>query len=231
MGTGRSDPFGNPADFARPLPPAPKAPQAPPLTLSGQPDDNSFGESERVAPLPVRSDRKPLPRDKLKREGSESSLLVDTIFPSTVKTKTTDGSHAADYKNHQSSSHLSVMSLSVGDMGLSDDGLGDMPSNLTSQLAAIRNEKDLASRFNSSLRLGRGSQSSRPSASNKRNSANSDVVDISHSAYMDMSVATLGDRLSEYGDMSVARMTESQANMSFINVFEETDPNVADGKD
>lgn len=166
-----------------------------------------------------------MPRDKLKREGSESSLQVDNIFPSTtVKTKKNDGHNANDYKNHHSSSHLSVMSLSVGDMGLGDDAIGDMPSAFTNQLAAIRNEKDLSSRFNSSLRLGRQSNKS----SGKRTATSNDM---SQSGFMDMSVATLGDRLSEFGDMSAARMTDSQANMSFSNVFEETDKEIcADGR-
>ncbi|GKY97084.1 hypothetical protein MPSEU_000666900 [Mayamaea pseudoterrestris] len=211
----------SPMEFPRPLAPAPSAPQAPPLTFSSslqthkQLDDNSFGESERLAPLPSKTELK-LSRDKLKREGSESSIQVDTIFPqgTTVKTKKNDGTNAAtgDYKNHQSSSHLSVMSLSVGDMGL-DDAVGEMPS----QLAAIRSEKDLSNRFNTSLRLGQ--RSSR--MSNKRHSLTGE--EFSQAVYMDMSVATLGDRMSEYG--------ESQANMSFVNVFEETDKDICqDGR-
>lgn len=151
---------------------------------------------------------------------------MDAIFPTTVKTKKNDGNNAntgasSDYKNHQSSSHLSIMSLSVGDMGIGEDVVTEVPSstegNLASQLAAVRSsDKDLSTRFNNSLRLGR----SKPG---KRNSTNSEVTDISHSGYMDMSVATLGDRMSEFGDMSAARMSDSQANMSFVNVFEETD--------
>ena len=38
---------------------------------------------------------------------------------------------------------------------------------------------------------------------------------------MEMSVATLG--LSDAGEMSLARMSESQATMSFSNVFEDVD--------
>ena len=193
--------------------------QQAPLSLPSFLDDSTRKESERLAPLPSRDELAlKLSRvNKLNREESEKSIQVDNIFPRSVMTKKTDGA-GADYKMHPSSSHLSIMSLSMGDMGLGDD----IPIENPSEPACLADEKDLSTRFNNSLRLGR--HSSGNSAAAQRNTSN----DASHSAFMNMSVATLGgDRFTdEFGDMSVVRMTESQANMSFSNVFEETDNDV-----
>jgi hypothetical protein len=77
---------------------------------------------------------------------------------------------------------------------------------------------NLANRFNTSLRLGQGRSSSRPPL-RRQSSADGDLGQV-----MNMSVATLGDRdMSEYSNTSAGMGNLSDAQMSFSNVFEETE--------
>jgi hypothetical protein len=87
----------------------------------------------------------------------------------------------------------------------------------------------LATMFNSSLSLRNNAVEISIKKRHPKLSGSSDTDDSGMGCSMagfDMSVATLGDRMSEMGEMSIARMSESQANManmSFSNVFEETE--------
>ena len=158
---------------------------------------NDSWEPERVAPLPP---RKPPSKGStegrpkgLEREASEKSLKVDSIF----------GGGSKKYQDYQgSSAHLSAMSLSIGDMH--------------SQVSETTNPDDLAPLFNTSLRVG-----GRRDATSRLNTSVSTGLHSSLGHVMDMSVATLGDRLSDFGEASIQRLTESTADMSFSNVFED----------
>lgn len=118
-------------------------------------------------------------------------------------TSSLDAALTSDYRSNRpkataNNSQRSLMSLSVDGMGTSQD-LGD-----TNYLSAL---------FNSSLKI----SGNKPSAM-KTNATSSSQL----SGTMEMSVNTLeGDQLSDFGDSAFIKMTESQAEMSFGNVFEE----------
>jgi hypothetical protein len=167
-----------------------------------QQQDACETEQEPVGPLPARRRRA-----HMDRENSEKSLIMDNIFGGNNKQQDPSG-HKDRFGN--SSAMLSVMSLSIGDM--------QEPVTLHS----VRDQEEIDSltpMFNSSMRFG-GERPIRR-VPRRTNSGDGNSLDLAH--VMDMSVATLGDRLSEFGDESMARMTSSQANMSFSNVFDETE--------
>jgi len=174
-------------------------------TTSPYTDYTRCSEPERVAPLPPR--KPPMKgstttegRPKgMEREASEKSLKVDHIFSNGAK----------KYQDHQgSSAHLSIMSLSIGDMQTS------LPEHAPA--TDLTDPDDLAPLFNTSLRVG-----GRRDATSRLSSSVSTGFHSSLGHGMDMSVATLGDRLSDFGEVSIQRLTESTADMSFSNVFEE----------
>jgi hypothetical protein len=192
-------------------------------------------EVERIAPMPTRREpRKPAKRT-YKREGSDSSLQVDTIF-STDKNNNAQSSSSNNHNNNTKSSNqnhkmaeshnLSIMSLSVSDMNHgSTDHYNSTPHQQHDPQQRTEPEphhspvqpEGLATMFNNSMRFsGDRRKPARRSGSNEEDSS----VKCFN---LDMSVATLGDHMSEMGDMSYARMNDSQANMSFSNVFEETE--------
>ena len=112
-------------------------------------------------------------------------------------------------KFNMSSQHLSALSLSMDDMGHDDD---------YNQLGTL---------LNNSMRLSIRA----PHKYNIKNTDGGSLTDHGSGtsntgtllAGLDMSVATLGDRFSDF-DGSVARMmTDSQTDMSFGNVFDDTD--------
>lgn len=255
----------NPAPYLDALEPRPIAPSMPsamnqmqqhqnmlPQQQQQHQQDDQYGESERVAPLPSRKNpslNKLGKRGELKREGSENSLQVDSLFAGIDNhkqgTNTTLATHIGatksqnqpQHQNHGSSAHLSLMSLSIGDMALSvgesnpshsrNDGQPTPQAqpqpqpSLSSHLESNNNVNpdQLATRFNNSLRFGRHVQKNPP----KRlgSGVEASVSGESVGQVMEMSVATLG--LSDAGEMSLARMSESQATMSFSNVFEDVD--------
>lgn len=198
---------------------------APPPSPRGQQLLDDHSESEQLAPLPTRkraSTRNANRRNEFKREGSEGSLQVDSLFSGAKTHEHGDQNHA---RNYGSSAHLSLMSLSISDMQSTTSAPTEPPrvDPSVSDPKSSKNPDNLSNRFNNSLRLGRNNSKTPPrrTASGDGHRLGHESSDLGH--VMDMSVATLGDQLSQYGDMSIARMSESQANMSFSNVFEETD--------
>lgn len=190
-------------------------------------------ESEYVGPLPThhhhhrKSSMKR--RSDLRREGSDHSLQADSLFAG-IKILGTGALNGTNHsKSHNgSSNHLSAisgMSLSIGDMGADGSASLEAMSSLDS-VKGSSHADPLSLRFNNSLRLGQGG-----GTPGRQTSKSKKVLDGSSKYFgseshasemlggMDMSVATLGDRMSDFGDMSSA----SQGNMSFSNVFEETD--------
>jgi len=208
------------------------------LNVKSEPHDDKF-DMERVGPLPAG----PLPirkgkrRADMKRENSDGSLQVDTIFTNKSNESAPNSggsgiggiptSATTSAKNHGSSAHLSIMSLSIGDMGITE-----IPSRSDHQQTQQpkqhphdnnRTSTDaLAARFNNSVRLSNMS-GHRKTPLRRLGSGDGSVHsrDGAEIGGFDMSVATLGDRLSELGDMSIARLADSEANMSFSNVFED----------
>jgi hypothetical protein len=181
-------------------------------------------EPERLAPLPTRT-RKITSKRSMKREGSDSSLQVDTIFSA--------GSNNVQSSNNNVNNNLSVMSLSISEMHTSMlDPHHPAPHHQNHQQQQPQDHQQLSdlyhhpvqpeglsSMFNTSLRF--SGERRRPA---KRSGSGSNELDSSVNCLtLDMSVATIGDRMSELGDMSYARMNDSQANMSFSNVFDETE--------
>lgn len=202
----------------RPIDPNLVATKSPP-----EKEDYVENESERMAPLPSRREPRKTPNKRnYKREGSDSSLQVDTIFPN-VQQSSSNQSHN---NNANNANNLSVMSLSISEMnhGSSDHNSQQRaePHQDHQQRAEPPNNtvqpESLTAMFNNSMRFsGERKKAVRRSGSNDEESS---VKGLN----LDMSVATLGDHMSEMGEMSYARMNEdSQANMSFSNVFEETE--------
>lgn len=123
-------------------------------------------------------------------------------------------------------SAVSIMSLSIGDI-VHRMGADELASKSTSS----SDPDDLAPLFDSSLRLTTSAVEKKRRPPQRTNSGDIDGPTVNNNAstdtmgiskVMDMSVATLGDQFSEFGE-SAAKMTQSQADMSFANVFEETD--------
>lgn len=254
------------------------------LEASPQPHpDDQFQPSERVVPFggtgvrgsssTTNSNSKApslkLPpggrRGDMKREGSEQSLQVDSVFSAGSKGLDLGGNNKG-MLGQLPGGDSSAMSLSIGDMGVvpehshpeeSGGGAGD-PLSL-GQLTSLRNNtssskyKTAASLESSVMSLASLSiddvgaestsqQNADPSASSSKasrshrrelrrlNSKDSiDPTSISKSSsdgnnsdlgqVMDMSMNTLGGVMSDFGDMSLAKIgTES-----FSNFFEETD--------
>lgn len=169
---------------------------------------NNEDECDPVGPLPSkRGPQRGMEQRGMERQGSEKSLQVDSIFSNASSSNSKSVGDDTNARNNNSSAHLSVMSLSISDMQSHDSNDGITPN-------------DLAPMLNSSLRVGER-KSSRPVASLRRNvSGDGNKCDLGH--VMDISVATLGG-LSDFGEGSVTKMSDSQADMSFSNVFEETE--------
>jgi hypothetical protein len=190
------------------------------VSIKSAPEEKEVNESERVVPLLSRREPRKTPNKRtFKREGSDSSLQVDTIFPaSNVQ------SSSNQYQNNNN--NLSVMSLSISEMnqGPTDhynqqraEPQHDHPQRTEPPHNAVQPE-GLTAMFNNSMRF--SGDRRKPAKRSGSNDEESSVKDYN----LDMSVATLGDQMSEMGDMSYARMGgDSQANMSFSNVFEETE--------
>jgi hypothetical protein len=155
---------------------------------------------ESLGPLP---NCKRQVRKGLERDNSEKSIQVDSIFQEMKHSES-----AGQVNGGASAQNLSIMSLSIGDMNVTSE-----PTNADS----------LAAMLNSSLRVGSRKTGRQSGSVGEAN--NSDLAHV-----MDMSVATLGDRLSDFGDTSLPRMSESQSNMSFVNVFEETEKDLFAGR-
>lgn len=164
-------------------------------------------ETEEVAPLPQ---RKVNGRFGLEREGSEKSLQIDNVFSG----KHTDHQNMTPQQRMNNSSK-SAMSLSIG----------DIQETVTPSSPQDTNGDSLAPLFNSSLRFGEKSDGRRSHRTSRQPPRRMGSGDGSHSdvGLMNMSVASMGDRLSDFGEASIARMSESQVNMSFSSVFEDTE--------
>jgi len=190
--------------------------------------DDQF-DAEGIGPLrPLKIMGKPHRRNDFKREASDSSLLVENILDENTSggvrgsgaAASTGGGTTGAAANFNLSAHMSTMSLTIDDMGLSDhrSGRGE-------QSESNKNPDSLATRLNNSIRLGTSSSRAPRVPTHGRRSGNGDgareVNDSDHyrpiNAMMDMSVAT------EFGDTSMLHLAESEANMSFSNVFEETE--------
>jgi hypothetical protein len=200
----------------------------------------SYQETEPVGPL-VPTRRRSITRDRrglLDHENSCSSLKMDNIFvsersihcvklPSDRSIGANNNYGNGNYKSsnklssssHHNNNNMSVMMLSMGDMSHDNDGT------------------QLGTKFNNSMRLSYHSKAP-PKYPYKQQSIDGDgttALTLSEHGTgslhgigggstlfgLDMSVASMSD----FGDGgSVARMmTESQADMSFGNVFDETD--------
>jgi hypothetical protein len=176
-------------------------------------------EPERIVPIPTRREpRKPAKRT-FKREGSDSSLQVDTIFSDkNNNAQSSSNNHTNNTKsNKMAESHnMSIMSLSVSDMnhGSTDIYNSSSLDHQQPHHSSIQPE-GLATMFNNSMRF--SGDRRKPVSRSGSNEEDSKCFNL------DMSVATLGDHMSDMGEMSYARMHDSQANMSFSNVFEETE--------
>jgi hypothetical protein len=205
-----------------------------------------------IVPLPSRREpRKTTNKRNYKREGSDSSLQVDTIFP------------ASNLQSNSSNQHLNNNNLSVMSLSISEMNHGTTDHYNQHRAEPHRTEPPhngvqpggLTAMFNSSMRFsGDRRKPVRRSGSNDeesltsvkdlnwdmsvatlgdfsgdrrkpvRRSASNDEESSVKDLNLDMSVATLGDHMSEMGEMSYAVMGgDSQANMSFSNVFEETE--------
>jgi len=175
------------------------------------------GESETLAPLPsysparqkrARSIRKQKsPMREMKRENSDGSLRAESVFPL-----------AGEYQSKMggSSAHLSHMTMSVMSLSICDEDL------LREEHGSIEGQDNLAPLFNNSLRISGDYRTSKsPQVPHHKRTGDEQPPQHDQSG-MDMSTATLGT--SDFGDastLSMNRMSESQANMSFGNVFEE----------
>jgi hypothetical protein len=200
----------------RPIDPSLVAIKSPPE----QKEEYVENESERIVPLPSRREARKTPNKRTyKREGSDSSLQVDTIFSAS-------NVQSGSSNQHQNNNNLSVMSLSISEMnhGSTDqynqhrtEPHHDHQQRAEPPTNGVQPE-GLTAMFNSSMRF--SGERRKPVRRSGSNDEESSVKDLN----LDMSVATLGDHMSEMGEMSYARMGgDSQANMSFSNVFEETE--------
>jgi hypothetical protein len=230
----------------RPIDPSLVALKSPPE----QKEEYVENESEGIVPLPSRREPRKTPNKRnYKREGSDSSLQVDTIFPA---------SHVQSNSSNQhlNNNNLSVMSLSISEMNhVSTDHYNPHRAehHRTEPPHHGVQPEGLTAMFNSSMRFsGDRRKPVRRSGSNDEESSEKGLnLDMSVATLgdlsgdrrkpvrrlgsndeestvkefnLDMSVATLGDHMSEMGEMSYAVMGgDSQANMSFSNVFEETE--------
>jgi hypothetical protein len=159
-------------------------------------------------------------------EASTSSLRVDKIFVDEKNDETfgdeknyntfgdeTNGIHdASSIKTKLNLSAMSIMSL----QSLSIDGID--PNSLSTLL-------------NASTRLGGHScTAANPKTAPRRHGSGDGDSSINYEKGMasvfEMSVNTIGDEMSDFGDSAVMRMTESQAEMSFGNVFEDYERDV-----
>jgi hypothetical protein len=200
----------------RPIDPSLVAIKSPPE----QKEEYVENESERIVPLPSRREPRKTPNKRIyRREGSDSSLQVDTIFSAS-------NVQSSSSSQHQNNNNLSVMSLSMSEMnhGSTDhynqhrtEPHHDHQQRAEPPTNDVQPE-GLTAMFNSSMRL--SGDRRKPVRRSGSNDEESSVKEFN----LDMSVATLGDHMSEMGEMSYARMGgDSQANMSFSNVFEETE--------
>jgi hypothetical protein len=194
-----------------------------------QKEDYAEIEPERIVPLPSRREPRTPKTNKrtYKREGSDSSLQVDTIFSAgnnnnvQSSNNQNQNNNTSNHNHKMAESHnLSVMSLSMSEMnhGSTDHYNQQQPHHDPQQqkVPPVIQPEGLTTMFNNSMRFGERRKPAKRSGSNVEDSS---VKNLS----LDMSVATLGDHMSELGEMSYARMNDSQANMSFSNVFEETE--------
>jgi hypothetical protein len=191
------------------------------VAIKSAPEQKEENESERVVPLPSRREPRKTPNKRTyKREGSDSSLQVDTIFSaSNVQSSSSN-------QNQSNNNNLSVMSLSISEMNHTPsdhynqqraEPQHDHQQRTDPPTNAVQPE-GLTAMFNNSMRF--SGDRRKPVKRSGSNEEDSSVKDLN----LDMSVATLGDHMSEMGEMSYARMGgDSQANMSFSNVFEETE--------
>jgi hypothetical protein len=146
--------------------------------------------------------KSPPRKNRYDREASTSSLRVDKIFSDDKH-----GYDASSAKGKFNSSTMSVMSLSV-------DGLNH---------PEITDPNALGPLFNTSLKLGTTSQKNVPRRLGSLDGDSSITYEKGMASVFEMSVNTLGDQLSEFGDSVLMPMSESQAEMSLGNVFEDND--------
>jgi hypothetical protein len=166
------------------------------LSLSG----HSMQESDLHPQRPSRKGVKGRgTKGNFEPQESNSSLAFDHIFRD-------DPSKAA--RMQESSMNISVDMLGAGS---NHNQTGVDPTD------------NLGSLFNSSLRLSSSNQpkTAPPRRMGSGDHDNNSMIAGSFGGMLDMSVATLGDNVFE--DTSLMRMTESQANMSMGDVFDEAE--------
>mmetsp|Transcript_11311 Transcript_11311/g.32482 ORF Transcript_11311/g.32482 Transcript_11311/m.32482 type:complete len:295 (+) Transcript_11311:1-885(+) len=158
-------------------------------------------QSQRV--LVSQSDHVPRrkPPPTLKRE---NSLKIEKVFVG-------DGSNQTKkkYDGNGSSAHMSAMSLSIGDMA---------------------DETNLSAVFDSSLQISSEESEFRDTLSPMMRKKPGAVPSLTNAwdgkNPFDMSVATIGDKVSDAGNMSMntfaEKMGESESNMSFSKVFDDS---------
>ena len=142
---------------------------------------------------------------KLRKEdlnASTTSLVMDSIF---------SGEKIGSSKMNGSA--MSIMSLSVDNLGGGDS------------VADVTDPDHLGPLFDSSLKLGTSKPTTKDSFRLKRSNSNEESISQEHgmTSVLEMSVNTIGGEMSELDD-SYVKMTASQADMSFANVFEEAEP-------
>jgi len=164
---------------------------------SKRPDEELLYEDEYIAPLRMSPKKMPSKMRKDDLEASSSSLMVDSIFSTAEKNRST---------TKLNSSGLSIMSLSVNNIGNESDVDPD----------------NLGRLFDSSLKLSHQSSTTSlavkpPKSPYKRSVSHDESItqEKGMASVLEMSLNTIGDELSEFDD-SYAIMNDD---MSFANVF------------
>lgn len=190
------------------------------------PNSPGYCDSDDVGPIHRRSKENSKAIPDL--QGSNSSLVVDNIF-SGGESKSQDSNSITSQSSlssqtgtkgkgmNLSSHNMSVMSLTMDDMDRPEDDANQLSSLLNNSMRISNQPKAAPTRMKRA--------SSVEGDSSATDSGGSSVgLGGSLLGALDMSVATLGDRMSDFGDGSMHKMmTDSQAEMSFGNVFEEAE--------
>lgn len=196
--------------FEQQAPPPPPPPQQ-------HYQQQTFDGEARVSRVAARRVPVRMPRRQgqaIERDGSERSLKMDGVFGG-------GSSHSKDHEQPRSgmdNSAVSIMSLSIGDIVHKMSG-----DDFAKSASSSNDPDDLAPLFDSSVRLTATVEKKRrpPQRTNSgdggigSSSNGSEYTFQGMGKSMDMSMATLGDRMSDFG--------ESAPDMSFSNVFEEED--------
>jgi len=159
-------------------------------------------------------------RPSYQRDNSEQSLQLGHAFEDTIEHGVLDGTGNTDKQKQKmggSANHLSLMSLTVSELD-GDEGpgvAGDLSAMFDSSLQ-ITDKRVSGASIGSSLNTSNALDPRRQSTENK-------------AALLDMSVATIGNDMSNLGGFSGPALggdvEDSQAEMSFSHMFDDSDRN------